>query len=94
MGCGQPGNNGREEINKKSRPIEDVDLYREAFGCDLKIVNGFQITNDNRKSQPNVRVLNKKYTKIKEEIMDHYEESDAIKPWLSQIAVSLIKFIY
>ena len=88
MGCGQPN---REDINRKARPIEDIDLYREAYGCDLKIVNGFQISNDNWKSQPNVRVLNKKYTKIKEEIMDHYEESDAIKPWLSQIAVSLIK---
>jgi len=87
MGCGTAGCNAREETQKKNRPIEDIDLYREAYGCDIRIVKGFQINNDTRKGPANVKVLNKKYAKIKEEIMEHYEEPDAIKPWICQIAV-------
>ena len=89
MGC---GNAGRDDINKKTRIIADIDLYREAYGCDLKVVPGYRVNNDDRRAYPNIRLLNKKYGKIKEELIELYEEKDAVKPWMCQIAVFINMF--
>lgn len=83
MGCG-PAN--REMIGKK-KLINDKDLYREAFGSDLRVVKGLKVGDDEKKIS-NLKSVNKKYPRFREEMWQHAEESEPVKPWLCQIIVN------
>ena len=86
MGCGAANRDGR---GKKGVLINNKDLYREAFGSDLRIVKGLKVGDDEKKIS-NLKSLNKKYPRFKEELCEHADESGPVKPWLCQIFVSFL----
>ncbi len=87
MGCGVAG---RDLTKKKNDIIEDKDLYREAFGSDIRIVKGLKVGDDEKKIS-NLKSLNRKYPRFKEELCEHADESGPVKPWLCQIIVIITK---
>jgi len=86
MGCGV----ARSDItNKKNILINDKDLYREAFGSDIRVVKGLKVGDDEKKIS-NLKNLNKKFPRFKEELCEHADESGPVKPWLCQIIVLIL----
>ena len=75
--------------NTQNKLIKDKDLYREAFGSELRVVKGLKVGDDEKKVT-NLKTLNKKYPRFREELWDHADESGPVKPWLCQIMVNYL----
>jgi microtubule-associated protein-like 6 len=74
MGCGA--------ANRKKPGELDKELYKEAYGHEMRDIKGLKIDEDNTIQNYKLLGLN---ILFKEELNDHATESESVKPWLANI---------